>query len=78
MSELTIESGIPVPPRNTEFRWRWPHARLNVGDSVRFTDHDEARKFYAAARVFGRKQNPARTFVMRQTSESEWRVWRIA
>jgi len=83
MSDFAIETGIPVPPRNSpgtgrpplEYGSRYPFATLKVGESF-FLAGRNSRVFSAYTRTWAMRNGSLRKFRCRDV-EGGVRVWRV-
>jgi hypothetical protein len=74
-----IEKGIPIPPRSSDARRKYPFVDMEVGDSAFFpmgVDDFQKRKQVAAS-AHGCARDKGRKFTVRNV-EGGVRVWRYA
>lgn len=72
----TIEDGIPVPGRQRVRADPRPEA-MKAGQSVFFTNFDEAKSLFGSMRWHFKKNNQPFVPAMRKV-EGGWRVWKVS
>ena len=77
LGNFVIEAGVPIPAQRAG-SFRYPFPAMAIGDSF-LSPHDDgedrARNAYRAARLWGARQQPPRSFSIRRVTDG-WRLWR--
>lgn len=75
MTDIEIDSGVPIPPRKPPANKRYPFEKLEVGDSFAKPEDVTPNAMRSVARYHARKNGAE--YKVRQT-ETGWRVWRVS
>lgn len=74
--ELKIDKGVPLPP--SRGYWLQQAVRMEIGDSVEFTNAKDAESLRQAIRYTKNTHGgrPSMKFMGRVDGINRWRVWR--
>ena len=81
MLNFNIEKNIPITKpqtgKNRKSKYGFHKLKLEVGDSVLFTDYKIAKAAFNYCNANSRRYKLGKKYSMRQVSDNEWRLWRV-